>query len=230
MTKWRNVLVAMVLCVGLLLVCVPQADAAVNEPYWQVDEYSSYDGYGSTDVWFGVTNQHASDALAGFAVTINPEIEGDFLGAWAPYPGWRAERIHKDTWNLDAWSDMTTSTEPGERSKAQDFFGGTWDELFGDDSDFAIMFWSKQNVTSPDSIPAGDTWGNDEYSPFSYTYGYEGGGWSIAAIRMQSGYTTHGDVDTPNPFPAGGPVIPEPATITLLGLGLIGAALRRRRK
>ena len=246
MAKCCKALVGLVLCVGMLALFVPQAEASSIGDYWRINETyePDYDppwGMG----WFEIINEHESESIVGFAVALggDPEYleQGIPAEVHCPYPAWQSNLIQVkwedgtvDTAKWDSWTGWYGLGDPD--ASLADWYGASWEEAFPDDPVngpywYAAVYWSNQDTGAPGEIPAHTSVGLDpDGDPYFY-YNTASEPYSPARIRLKDGGQFGGPTGEDNPFGGPpGPVIPEPATLTLLGLGIVGLAFRRRRK
>jgi len=201
---------------GILLVfCASDAQAFGIGPHWTITETEAPDSPGadSGNVYLTVENYHADLAIVAFGVGV-PEMP--YFDAWSTSGDWEAYNASAATWDI---------MDPGPTGDPmQDFFGVSWDEAFPGYDDAAVFVG-----VPPDGqiAPRGGRLGDSYEVGYLYDYGIPG---SPAVILMSNGGVYLGPTNQSNPYQGSGGVIPEPATLTLLGLGVVGLAVRGRKR
>jgi hypothetical protein len=197
--------------------CTPAFAVAVGtEPFWRIDEtfvpFDSQNPDLGGEGRFAVTNMHPFSEIVLFGAALDVTFE-DFMSGLVVEPetadgsGWIGELVIEPIWD---GSDLATT------------FGASWDETFPG-YDFAAVY--QHDAGGIGGIGPGTSVEFLNGDPlFAYTASYPA---SPTAIVLADGTAHFGPDGTNNPFSV---IVPEPATFGLVSIGLLGLALRRRRK
>lgn len=221
----------------LLGVASSQADVSQppTDPYWRIDELVAptigeigTDGdvgyFFAPEIYnFVVTNEHPSQPIVGFGVGIHLENDpGALIIPFAPFPDWHCQVMHSYHWDDVAWTGMNQ----GEVASAQQYFGLSWDEIFGNEYDRAAVYWSNLDSVAPGQIAPGTSSALGEFGYHLFSAEIPE---SPAVIKLVGGASYLGETDEYNPFDTTPVPVPGALLLSALGVGLIGRSRRSRR-